>query len=127
MIILNFFSAPTKKHTHKGCVSLAFEDFADLSAKRRRSVEFTEETFSRTPSLPRTNLRTPQTLPQFLLCAYEKTHPQGVCFVGAEKRIRTSGRFQAYTRFPIVLLKPLRHLCIIDAFHKAPIYITVFF
>ena len=33
-------------------------------------------------------------------------------FDGAEKRIRTSGTFQAHTRFPIVLLKPLRHLCI---------------
>ena len=31
--------------------------------------------------------------------------------LGAEKRIRTSGRFTAVTRFPIVLLKPLRHLC----------------
>ena len=31
---------------------------------------------------------------------------------GAEKRIRTSGRVTPVTRFPIVLLKPLRHLCI---------------
>ena len=30
---------------------------------------------------------------------------------GAEKRIRTSGRVTPVTRFPIVLLKPLRHLC----------------
>ena len=32
-------------------------------------------------------------------------------FAGAEKRIRTSGRVTPVTRFPIVLLKPLRHLC----------------
>ena len=32
-------------------------------------------------------------------------------FRGAEKRIRTSGRVTPVTRFPIVLLKPLRHLC----------------
>ena len=31
--------------------------------------------------------------------------------IGAEKRIRTSGRVTPVTRFPIVLLKPLRHLC----------------
>ena len=30
---------------------------------------------------------------------------------GAEKRIRTSGPVIPVTRFPIVLLKPLRHLC----------------
>ena len=35
--------------------------------------------------------------------------PSGVH--GAEKRIRTSGKFLTYTRFPIVLLKPLGHLC----------------
>ncbi len=43
---------------------------------------------------------------------------------GAEKRIRTSGKLSTYTRFPIVLLKPLRHLC---TFLQQPIYITVFF
>ena len=48
----------------------------------------------------------------------------GVFFVGAEKRIRTSGRFQAYTRFPIVLLKPLRHLCIFSQI--ANIYYCIF-
>ncbi len=48
-------------------------------------------------------------------------------YFGAEKRIRTSGTFQAHTRFPIVLLKPLRHLCINSTlFHKVPIYSTVF-
>ena len=47
---------------------------------------------------------------------------------GAEKRIRTSGPVLPVTRFPIVLLKPLRHLGIINAFFsKALIYITVFF
>ena len=65
---------------------------------------------------------------QALLCANKKTHPKWVCFVGAEKRIRTSGTFQAHTRFPIVLLKPLRHLCNFRrSFRKAPIYITLFF
>ena len=64
---------------------------------------------------------------QFLPYARKK-HPQGVLFRGAEKKIRTSGRVLPVTRFPIVLLKPLRHLCINRyAFPKAPIYITVFF
>ena len=55
----------------------------------------------------------------------KKRHPKGVSFFGAEKRIWTSGRFQAYTRFPIVLLKPLRHLCIVGV-HTTPNYITSF-
>ena len=54
--------------------------------------------------------------------------PTGISlFCGAEKRIRTSGTFQAHTRFPIVLLKPLRHLCINRPLQRTPIYITVFF
>ena len=42
----------------------------------------------------------------------KKTPQKGCFFVGAEKRIRTSGPVSPVTRFPIVLLKPLRHLCI---------------
>ncbi len=41
---------------------------------------------------------------------HKKTR-QKAGFHGAEKRIRTSGRVTPVTRFPIVLLKPLRHLC----------------
>ena len=42
----------------------------------------------------------------------QKSRPVGQPFLrGAEKRIRTSGRVTPVTRFPIVLLKPLRHLC----------------
>ena len=41
---------------------------------------------------------------------------------GAEKRIRTSGRFTTVTRFPIALLKPLRHLCV--SFLESTSYFT---
>ena len=50
----------------------------------------------------------------------------GAVFVGAEKRIRTSGPVFPVTRFPIVLLKPLRHLCKYRRFRQTLIYITVF-
>ena len=43
--------------------------------------------------------------------ARKKGAPFALPFAGAEKRIRTSGRVTPVTRFPIVLLKPLRHLC----------------
>ena len=56
-----------------------------------------------------------------LLCATKKRTRQWVRLRGAEKRIRTSGTFQAHTRFPIVLLKPLRHLCI-----QAYLYYCIF-
>ena len=49
------------------------------------------------------------------------------CFVGAEKRIRTSGTFQAHTRFPIVLLKPLRHLCIFKTLLTKRLIILLYF
>ena len=74
--------------------------------------------------------REPPTIRIFYnLFPYEnKKHTRkGVFFVGAEKRIRTSGRVPPVTRFPIVLLKPLRHLCINSTLSQAPIYITVFF
>lgn len=41
----------------------------------------------------------------------QKTRARRAFLRGAEKRIRTSGRVTPVTRFPIVLLKPLRHLC----------------
>ena len=43
--------------------------------------------------------------------ATQKTRARRAFLRGAEKRIRTSGRVTPVTRFPIVLLKPLRHLC----------------
>ena len=46
-----------------------------------------------------------------LFPAPRKKPAEGGPFRGAEKRIRTSGRVTPVTRFPIVLLKPLRHLC----------------
>ena len=46
-----------------------------------------------------------------LLCAMQKGSTVVLPSAGAEKRIRTSGRVTPVTRFPIVLLKPLRHLC----------------
>ena len=36
--------------------------------------------------------------------------------LGAEKRIRTSGRVTPVTRFPIVLFRPLRHLSKVSAY-----------
>ncbi len=48
-------------------------------------------------------------------------------FSGAEKRIRTSGKRLTYTRFPIVLLKPLGHLCkCIVILHQTPPKINSF-
>ena len=46
-----------------------------------------------------------------LFFGMKKGAPFALPFAGAEKRIRTSGRVTPVTRFPIVLLKPLRHLC----------------
>ena len=46
-----------------------------------------------------------------LLCVTQKGSTVVLPSAGAEKRIRTSGRVTPVTRFPIVLLKPLRHLC----------------
>ena len=54
----------------------------------------------------------PRTIRGFSL--YKKARTRRA-FAGAEKRIRTSGRVTPVTRFPIVLLKPLRHLCILWA------------
>ena len=53
-----------------------------------------------------------------LFPAPRKKPAEGGPFRGAEKRIRTSGRVTPVTRFPIVLLKPLRHLCKIFSFHR---------
>ena len=57
----------------------------------------------------------------------KKAPAKGVLFVGAEKRIRTSGKLSTYTRFPIVLLKPLRHLCKVRRlFSNAYLYYCIF-
>ena len=96
-------------------------------AKRRRSVKLMKVIFLRSTSLL---ARTSELLEPFLnfFSALNKKRTQNGCVsFGAEKRIRTSGRFQAYTRFPIVLLKPLRHLCISKrSLQSAYIYYCIF-
>ena len=81
----------------------------------QRSSLYTREPYAswrRKLSLARANLRTPQSHPAISSLRQRKKRTRNGCvFIGAEKRIRTSGTFQAHTRFPIVLLKPLRHLC----------------
>ena len=42
---------------------------------------------------------------------------------GAEKIINATATPQTYTRFPIVLLKPLRHLCIYSASRFGSLFI----
>ena len=58
---------------------------------------------------------------------HEKSTPSRGAFRGAEKRIRTSGKLQTYTRFPIVLLKPLRHLCINRRSFSKRLFILLYF
>ena len=48
-----------------------------------------------------------QLAPRVSLAPSRKKHtPMGVCFFGGEREIRTLGRVLAYTRFPVVRLRP---------------------
>ena len=56
----------------------------------------------------------------------EKTPSKGCFFVWRREEDLNLRIRSRITRFPIVLLKPLRHLCIVGV-RSTPIYITVFF
>ena len=88
--------------------NLRREEVVDKSKRRRSPTcqkrELLTSRSSREPPIMREGLT--------LYPVTNKKHTRiGVFFVGAEKRIRTSGPVFPVTRFPIVLLKPLRHLC----------------
>ena len=71
---------------------------------------------------------TPPSNPLLITNEYKKRDTRlCISFFGAEKRIRTSGTFQAHTRFPIVLLKPLRHLCILIGRSAERLFILLYF
>ena len=119
--LLNLFPAPTKKRTLDGCVSLAQRrGFAPLAARPAGQLSiahFASRVLFFLCMRGKTLVLTRGSHPRILFYSHspyqtKKTPPWVSFLFGAEKRIRTSGTFQAHTRFPIVLLKPLRHLCI---------------